>query len=714
MKRMNLSLIFHLHQPVGNFDEIFEAALEKAYLPLLNMMRQFDDIPFGLHISGPLFEYFEHNSPQVFDIISELSENGNLELIGGGFYEPVLSVIPERDAYEQLEWMNDFLEDHFSQRPNGAWLPERIWEPQMPELLGQAGIKYTMVDDYHFKSVGIDDKELLGYYITEHAGIPLAIMPISEKLRYMIPFAKPEESIEYLRSLATYDGKRVLVFGDDGEKFGLWPDTHDWVWNQGWFENFMKQLRDNSEWLQVHKPSSIIENFDPLGRIYLPTGSYFEMGEWTLPTKMAIDYSKLVEGLRDSDKLKRLQPFIRGGFWRNFFTKYEESNWMHKRMLHVSKRLSKEVSNLAQENQEVAERALYSAQCNCAYWHGLFGGLYMPHLRNGIWENLLECESLLGNKESFTITKDVDCDGYDETLICGNDINLWIKPSSGGIISELSLTKNFVNLTDTLSRYHESYHEKEKEKATISSSDETQIIMRESIDDIQDSQYLFNFDETPRRFAHDHFLEKNLSIEQFQYLSYKELGDFINKEYKVIDSGENFIEMERKGFIRKTAPSPVDLRKKITLEDSQIIIDYSIRNIGDATEFFFGVEINLALQSADDPEKYFSFPHDNFQQVSPSSIHDIIDPGNYEYIDNIWDIRIKGNTEADRIWMFPIYTLSRSQEHFAKIYQGTSLVHLYNFQLETEQEKHLQLFFEIENTKTQEKPEEVKEPSLFD
>ena len=65
--------------------------------------------------------------------------------------------------------------------------------------------------------------------------------------------------------------------------------------------------------------------------------------------------------------------FLKGGIWKNFFVKYEESNRIHKRTLELSK---------AREsvNKPDFDTALYKAQTNDALWHGVFGGLYLPNL----------------------------------------------------------------------------------------------------------------------------------------------------------------------------------------------------------------------------------------------------------------------------------------------------------------------------------------------
>jgi len=99
--------------------------------------------------------------------------------------------------------------------------------------LVSAGIRYTLLDDYHFKNAGVAEDELFGYYVTEDEAKLVAVLPGSERLRYLIPFAEPEESINYLRGIAEKHPGAVLFFGDDGEKFGSWPGTKEHVYQNG-------------------------------------------------------------------------------------------------------------------------------------------------------------------------------------------------------------------------------------------------------------------------------------------------------------------------------------------------------------------------------------------------------------------------------------------------------------------------------------------------
>ena len=376
MPNLTLLLAFHNHQPDGNFDHVFGMAYDDCYRPLLDAIGEASGVRLSLHHTGPLLEWLAKHRPVYLDDLRTLVARGQVELLGGGFYEPMLAVLPTRDAMGQLAMMSEFCETHLGAKPQGMWLAERVWEPALAETIASAGLKYTLIDDTHFRYAGMSD-ELSGYYVTEKAGHPVAIFPIEKQLRYAIPFLPIDQAMSTLEGIAAH-AKHDLVFtyGDDGEKFGLWPGTKEWVWQKGWLRDFFRRV-SQAEHLRTATFSDILATQAPTGRVYLPTASYEEMGEWTLPADTQARYRSVRERLEHEGRFDELRPFFRGGIWQSFMAKYPEANFMHKKMLHVSRQVAA-ADDATGYNDARAE--LYRAQCNCAYWHGLFGGLYLNYL----------------------------------------------------------------------------------------------------------------------------------------------------------------------------------------------------------------------------------------------------------------------------------------------------------------------------------------------
>ena len=131
-----------------------------------------------LHFSGCLLEWLENHHPDFFDHIVNLVNRGNVELLSGGFYEPVLSVIPDHDKLGQIQKLNEYLQNRFGYKPKGLWLTERVWESHLAKPIREAGIEYTTVDDFHFLASGKVKNDLTGYFTTEEQGYTLGIFPI--------------------------------------------------------------------------------------------------------------------------------------------------------------------------------------------------------------------------------------------------------------------------------------------------------------------------------------------------------------------------------------------------------------------------------------------------------------------------------------------------------------------------------------------------------
>ena len=261
--KVTLVIALHNHQPVGNFDFVFEEATQKSYAPFLEALKQNPNVRISQHYSGPLLEWFENNKPKMLDAIGELVNTGQIELMGGPFYEPVLSMLSEQDRQDQLGRMSDYLKKHFGVTPLGAWTTERVWEQNLTQTYANAGIKYTTLDDSHFRAAGIRGNDLHRCFLTEDSGELLRVYPIAEMLRYYIPFHPPEELIAEMKKLHTTMENAVFSYADDGEKFGVWPETYEHVYTNGWLKNFFKCLEDNSDWLEVVPFSDTLKTVEP-------------------------------------------------------------------------------------------------------------------------------------------------------------------------------------------------------------------------------------------------------------------------------------------------------------------------------------------------------------------------------------------------------------------------------------------------------------------
>ena len=448
----------HLHQPVGNFDYVFAQHVRDVYRPFLEHAAAARLGPLTVHVSGPLFDWLEEHDAPFLDFLGRQVTDHGLELLLAGFDEPILTALPRADRLEQIGRMREYLRRRFGVTATGLWLTERVWEPELAGDLAEAQVKYVFVDDRHFLVTGFRREELHQPWRTEDQGRSVGVLPIDEQLRYMVPFRPPAESAAYLRRLHA-QGHRLAVLADDGEKFGGWPGTKEWVYEKGWLDQFCHAIGElvHEGLVRVTSGAAALQELPSGGLAYLPSASYREMATWALPARLQRILAKLEHELGTEKLTDSYSPLVRGTHWRNFLVRYPEANRLHKAMLALS------ALSRSRGDPPAARRAIGRAQCNDAYWHGVFGGLYLPILRNALWRQLAIAEGVLRQGEPLAHEViDLDLDGFEEIWVHSGHFSALVSPRRGGAVEFLTHFAAGENIADTLTRRREVYHHDEQ------------------------------------------------------------------------------------------------------------------------------------------------------------------------------------------------------------------------------------------------------------
>ena len=714
---IHLGLLLHNHQPVGNFPWVIEQVYKEAYLPLIATLERHPAIRLSLHYTGSLLDWFEETHPEFLHRIALLVQRNQVEMVSGGYYEPILPSIPDADKVGQIRRMTERVQRDFGTQATGMWIAERVWEPGLPRFLREAGIEWTILDDIHFNNVGLEDSELNGYYATEEQNGVLKVYATSKSLRYTIPWRPVRETIENLRSLATTDGQRIAVMGDDGEKFGSWPDTGPYCWgadgHSGWVEEFFTALEQNSEWLHITPLGEYARQHPALGRIYIPTSSYIEMTEWALPPQKAYIFGKLLHQLEEEKRDDILQ-FMRGGFWRNFLVRYHEINNQHKKMLRVHENVYR-----AGATEETGLVQLWKAQANDTYWHGLFGGIYMGHVRSAIYHHLIKAENAAdrllsgaGHWQRHEFT-DFDLDSRNELIIESDQQNLYIDPQRGGTLFEWDMRRSMHNLLSVMSRHEESYHqtliqyERERRRreganaATQQSgqhegsepgSPHTTVRTKEPNLD----QFLV-VDRYRRNSLIDHFLAPGVMLDTFAQMRYTEQGDFVEQPYETAvqqDEQGITVTLSRDGQVKRTGalgPLPVQVTKTLFLPpgEEKLVVRYSIHNKGQTRlHTQFACEWNMHLLGGGNNDQ--AYYHVEGQELANHYFDSNGEVANVRqfHVGNRWIAQDMGFalSEPATLWRFSIETVTGSEAGFERNHQGSCMTLLWPLLLEEDQQ----------------------------
>ena len=689
MERLAFCFGIHNHQPVGNFDHVMVEATERSYRPFLERLEQRPEVRLSVHFTGSLLEWLRERSPRTFDLLGTVAARGQVELLTGGFYEPILAVLPDHDKIGQIERLTTFLKSHFGVRPRGMWLAERVWEPHLPRVLGEAGVEYVLVDDRHFALAGLDVDTLGGYYMTDEQGQNLRVFPINQRLRYLIPFAEVDETFEYL---SAWRGRATAItMADDGEKFGIWPGTYARVYEQGWLDRFFDRLL-STPWLEATTLADVVERVPATGRVYLPTASYGEMGEWALPTEAAraLEAAKAEVGrLADGERLAGL---LRGGFWRSFLVKYPEVGDTYWKMLRLSRAIH---GALARRPDDArlgrGQVALWRGQANDAYWHGIFGGCYLPHLRRTVKTSLLEAERALVEAGALPETawtrEDGNGDGRVEIYVRTRQLAVTLEPEAGGMVTELGYFPAGLDVADVLARRSEAYHDKVRARAVAGAADAARTIHADAAPKEAGLDALLAYDALRRgSLIEGFFAEGPDALDPVApWRAARGVLGAERLECAVEDSAGGASILFSRAATREL---PLSVEKRVTIREATLEVRYRVRPAaGQRLTGRWAVQWNLALTAGNAPDRYF----DLAARPTLGSSGRARDRMEVTLVDE-WaavEARLRWNPAAELAWG-PVETVSLSDGGFERIYQGTALLLVWSLDIGADEERVLE------------------------
>jgi alpha-amylase len=681
-RRISLALAIHNHQPVGNFGWVLAEVFERAYGPMIDALERHPGVRLSMHYSGPLLEWILAERPEAVGRLGALVSRGQVEILGGGYYEPVLVSIPERDRIGQLVRMAEVLETRFGGRPRGAWLAERVWEPDLPTSLAEAGYEWTILDDAHFRAAAIPEEALWGAYATEDQGRLVRLFGTEQGLRYRIPFRPVDDVIDYLRDHATEDGSRLGTMGDDGEKFGAWPTTWEHCWGDGrWVDRFFDALEANADWLSTTTPSAWLDSHPPIGRVSVPTGSYAEMGEWALPPDEGLRFAEVLHRARADGRPEA--RWLRGASWRNFQVKYREVNDLHKQMLRVSAMVAAMPPGA---DRDRATEHLYRGQSNDCYWHGLFGGIYISHMRLATHEHLIAAEDL-ADAACGTLTAsaaiDLDLDGVDEVRLAAPGQVVTVDPGGGAGIGDWDIRAVRHALCAVMRRRPEAYHEVLRDLSRAGDRSPVTAPPADGPASIHDRFRVkepglvdrLAYDPYERRSALVRALAPDAAAADWAAATATELGDAVDGAFTVIERGIGHVAT---GFEARIAGAAVAVTRTVTLGGDRrtptLDVGLALANRdGPAIDVRLGLEWSTTmLGGGGNPAAWWEVdgvrvPHDSAGEAT----------GIISIAQGNDDIGIAVATTLDEptdAWWAPIETVSNSEDGFERVYQGSGLL----------------------------------------
>ena len=397
----------HNHLPNGTPEEEFEALYNSKIRPLVSALYQYPRINVVFHYSGVLLHWIERRHPELFVLIEDLLSRKQVELLGGGFYEPMMTLLPLVDRIGQIEMLTTYLRRQFGKRPQGLRLPLHAWEQNLVGSLCACGMNYTFLNESDFSAAKAVCKAGFFYEpcITEDQGKIITVFPVYASLAGIKPTALLEKLKDLTNSKIPCEGP-LTVFP------AFANNTYEKA--EAEYQHFFEELSGADSNIEFTTPGRIYRNFNSLKKLYF--------------TANGAD--------KDSDN-----PYP-----RQFMTEYPEAESLYIKMIHTRVLINHLRGDKSRKQTALEES--WKAQDSVLFSPA---GLGNVPVRKAAYRALLEAEKITRRNGSFTSSIsifDYDLDGEDEFVLSDDKLNCYIK-ARGAFLFELDYLPKTWNFLDT-------------------------------------------------------------------------------------------------------------------------------------------------------------------------------------------------------------------------------------------------------------------------
>jgi hypothetical protein len=408
----------HNHLPLGTSDDVFERTYHNKLKPFISTLYKYPKIQATLHYSGILLQRLERAHPEFFMLIRDMVSRKQIELLSGGFYEPMMPLIPLSDKIGQLELLTTYIRKQFGKRPQGCRLPALAWEQSLVGPLNTCGILYTFLDEGQFSLSGLSDENPC---ITEDQGKIISVFPVSCGLNQQFAQQRASAVLENML-IKTHSKDRVIcvfpdrLFAENGDQA---PDTT--------YQFFFEDIARFETNFNFTSPDKIFKNLKNLKKAYFP-------------------------GSISLDALSKNAPLPRGELPRQFLISYPEANGLYAKMMFTHVLINQLKGD--KSRKRTAREELWKAQGYDSFCPAVDGGIYHSSIRKAAYKSLIEAEKI-SREKNFTpslTSFDFDLDGKEEYLFQGEQTNCYIR-TQGASIFELDYLPRAFNYMDTFSPF---------------------------------------------------------------------------------------------------------------------------------------------------------------------------------------------------------------------------------------------------------------------
>jgi hypothetical protein len=402
--KIKLILGSHAHVPYGSSKAEFENVYMNLMRPFVTSLYKYPCIQAVLHYSGVLLHWVERSHPELFMLINDMIARKQAEIVGGGFYEPMLPIIPLQDKIGQIELLTTYIRKQFGKRPQGCWIPGYAWEQGLVSPLASCGMSFTFLGRRQFILAGGNDAPC----ICEDQGKIITVFPVSQSLEEDLTGRNIFAVLKDLNSINNESGERIVSIFPAKLNTGS-GGSADWAWGI-----FFEELSNCENFVETATPGRLLKNLKGIQKLCIP------------------------DSTRDADSVPP----------RRFVIVNPEAGGIYSKMIFTNVLINQFRGDKSRKLS--AHEELWKAQSSDLFCST--GQKLRSHLiRNAAYASLLRAEQVTRDKGKFVpslVPFDFNLDGVEEWLFQDAKINCYVQSVGGGIF-ELDYQPKSWNYLDT-------------------------------------------------------------------------------------------------------------------------------------------------------------------------------------------------------------------------------------------------------------------------
>ena len=185
-----------------NQKEIFEKDYINVYKPAAKFLYAHPDFKMSFAFNGVQIDFLQKEYPEFIEILHELISRKQIEILGGGYYDPAFPLLFPMDRTGQIELLTSTLRSITGKRPRGINICASIWDYSLVSCFNNCGMDYVLLDD---SLIPVEKQKFIPLIMSDK-GKTISILPLCQEF-------KPEiqgDPKDYLNGILKKDRKSVV------------------------------------------------------------------------------------------------------------------------------------------------------------------------------------------------------------------------------------------------------------------------------------------------------------------------------------------------------------------------------------------------------------------------------------------------------------------------------------------------------------------------